>query len=165
MEKNLVIKAIATAITEENQNNFEHFAKAGTCNISIEYNYKEGPEENGLEDEYYAGLIDVYSDGYISCDIFDEDYASAIIGDYLVISGEQEKPNGISWHSDKMDVTRWPRTKDFLKNKGIELKYSEDILFERELQNGEFFDEKSDLPDFSERTDCSSSYVLGKVIR
>ena len=103
-------------------------AKIGTGNITIDYNYVDGAKDNRLLDDcYFAGSIEVFSDGFISCDIFDEKYAQIIIKDFLEISGDTEVPNDIFWQSKTIDKNRWKKAHSFIKEHGIILQYSEDM--------------------------------------
>ena len=127
----LKLKAVATAINEETMDLFTHLAPIGTAIISIDYDFVK-ENKNGSS---YAGTIDVYSDGFISCEIFDPKSAPVIAEDYLKICLDDEKrPRGVFTHSNVLNPARWSRVKDFLKESGIELQYAEDIKFEREQE-------------------------------
>lgn len=157
MREELKISAVASTINDNNQSSFPHEAKIGTGNITIDYNYVDGAKDNRLLDDcYFAGSIEVFSDGFISCDIFDEKYAQIIIKDFLEISGDTEVPNDIFWQSKTIDKNRWKKVHSFIKEHGIVLQYSEDMQFEKDLEDGIAYQ----LPEDEERNKHSFTIEL-----
>ncbi len=109
------------------------------------------PGDGAIDIQYFdytastslAGYITTFSNGTILCACNNENYMNRIYADYVLISGDSHKPmpetigdfSCMGIVSDDEDRARFKRAKKFLEDRDIELRYSNDLLIDREMRS------------------------------